>query len=197
MAPPGSAPLSPPVIAPVTVPFTAPATTPVAPPVNFSTFSIYINEISYDNDGTDSGEFIEVAHTGSIVGYFIVLYNGIGGASFDTKTSPTSTSAPDINGIQYSVFEFGNNGNQIGNPDEIALVDPNSSVVQFLTDEFTISASMSPAIGIALVDPNSTVVQFLSVGGSFAASDGPAKGMSSIDIGIMIRVPHRLISHFN
>ncbi len=37
---------------------------------------------------------------------------------------------------------------------------------------------------MALVDPSSNVVLFLSYEGSFAATDGPASGMTSVDIGV-------------
>jgi predicted extracellular nuclease len=114
-----------------------------------------INEIHYDNTGTDIGEFIEIAHTGSIAGFSVVLYNGNGGAVYSTTTVPTSTSLPDGNGVQYSVYAYPVDGIQNGSPD-----------------------------GIALVDPNNAVVQFLSYEGTFTAVGGPANGMTSIDIGI-------------
>ena len=39
---------------------------------------VFINEIHYDNDGTDVGEFIEIAGPAgtSLSGWKIVLYNG-------------------------------------------------------------------------------------------------------------------------
>jgi len=48
--------------------------------------SIFINEIHYDNTGTDAGEAIEVAGPAGtdLTGWSIVLYNGSGGASYDT-----------------------------------------------------------------------------------------------------------------
>ena len=103
-----------------------------------------INEFHYGNSGTDTGEFIEIAHTGSIAGFSIVLYNGNGQLSYRTTTSPVDSS-----GIQYSVYEYASNGIHNGNPD-----------------------------GIALVYPNNTVVEFLSYGGSFNAIGGPANGMT-------------------
>src|SRR5688500_1703162 len=49
--------------------------------------SVFINEIHYDNTGTDAGEAIEVAGPAgtNLTGWSIVLYNGAGGASYDTK----------------------------------------------------------------------------------------------------------------
>lgn len=38
--------------------------------------------------------------------------------------------------------------------------------------------------GIALVDPDGAVVEFLSYEGLFTAADGPAIGRTSVDIGV-------------
>ena len=48
-----------------------------------ATPAAWINEIHYDNDGSDQGEFIEVASTPGldVTAYTVVLYNGNGGAS--------------------------------------------------------------------------------------------------------------------
>src|SRR5574338_37713 len=49
--------------------------------------SVFINEIHYDNTGTDAGEFIEIAGPAGtdLSGYQLVLYNGAGGAPYDTR----------------------------------------------------------------------------------------------------------------
>src|SRR5687767_7158655 len=48
--------------------------------------SVFINEIHYDNTGTDAGEAIEIAGPAGtdLSGWSIVLYNGAGGAPYDT-----------------------------------------------------------------------------------------------------------------
>ncbi|MBU0781385.1 MAG: cadherin-like domain-containing protein, partial [Alphaproteobacteria bacterium] len=48
--------------------------------------TVFISEIHYDNAGADTGEFIEVAGTAGtdLTGWSLVLYNGNGGASYDT-----------------------------------------------------------------------------------------------------------------
>lgn len=48
--------------------------------------TVFINELHYDNTGTDSNEFVEIAWPAgtSLAGYSIVLYNGSGGAVYDT-----------------------------------------------------------------------------------------------------------------
>ena len=51
-----------------------------------ATSDVFINEFHYDNGGTDSGEFVEVANPAGadMTGWSVVLYNGNGGASYDT-----------------------------------------------------------------------------------------------------------------
>ncbi len=49
---------------------------------------VFINEIHYDNVGTDAGEAIEVAGTAGtdLTGWSLVLYNGSGAASYDSDS---------------------------------------------------------------------------------------------------------------
>jgi uncharacterized protein len=118
---------------------------------------VFINEIHYDNAGTDSGEAIEIAGSAGtdLTGWSIVLYNGSGGAPYNTKL--LSGVIPDqLKGFGTLVFPYPQDGIQNSGPD-----------------------------GIALVDPSSNVLQFLSYEGSFIAVGGPANGMQSTDIGVM------------
>jgi predicted extracellular nuclease len=116
----------------------------------------FINEFHYDNDGTDVGEFIEVvALAGTdLTGWSIVLYNGSGGASYDTDLLSTATRTT-VDGRDFYVLNYPTNSVQNGSPD-----------------------------GIALVDNNGNVVQFLSYEGTFTATNGPAAGQLSTDIGV-------------
>ena len=117
--------------------------------------TVFINEIHYDNAGSDTGEAIEIAGpAGSdLSGWSLVLYNGNGGAPYNTIG--LSTTIPDLgNGIGVVAVNLPSNGLQNGSPDGIALVD------------------------------DTTVVQFLSYEGSFTAVGGPADGMTSEDIGV-------------
>lgn len=117
---------------------------------------VFINEIHYDNDGTDTGEAIEIAGPAGtdLTGWTLVLYNGNGGGAYNT-IGLDITLGDNGAGFGTHVFLFGTNGVQNGAPD-----------------------------GMALVDDTATVVQFLSYEGSFAATDGPANGMTSTDIGV-------------
>jgi hypothetical protein len=126
--------------------------------------TIFINEIHYDNAGTDTGEAIEIAGPAGtdLTGWSIVRYNGANGLVYTTPTADPSGSdvlsgtIPNAGGgYGFVVINYLVNGIQNGDPD-----------------------------GIALVDNNSNVVQFLSYEGSFTALDGPAAGLTSMDIGV-------------
>ncbi|MFZ6031409.1 MAG: endonuclease/exonuclease/phosphatase family protein [Chloroflexota bacterium] len=114
----------------------------------------FINEIHYDNDGTDVNEGVEIAGPAGLdlSGWSLVAYNGNGGASYSTIS--LSGSLPDLqNGYGTIFFPVG--GLQNGAPD-----------------------------GIALVAPGDVVSQFLCYEGTFVATDGPANGMTCVDIGV-------------
>lgn len=114
---------------------------------------IFINEIHYDNSGTDAGEFIEIAGpAGSdLTGWSLVLYNGSNSQTYDTQ-SLTGSIADEQNGYGTVVVNFPVNGLQNGAPDGVALVDNNGNVVQFLSYEGTITAANGPAAGMTSTD---------------------------------------------
>ncbi|MFC3414692.1 DUF5689 domain-containing protein [Algoriphagus hitonicola] len=116
---------------------------------------VFINEIHYDNSGTDTGEEIEIAGPAGtdLTGWSIVLYNGSNGSNYNTRNL-SGTISDSGNGFGFISETYPTNGIQNGGPDGIALVN------------------------------NGTVVQFLSYEGSFEAVGGPADGMSSVDIGV-------------
>lgn len=115
---------------------------------------VWINEIHYDNTGSDTGEFVEVAGVAGtdLSEYAIALYNGNGGGSYDGLT--LSGIIPDQeNG--YGTIAFSWSGIQNGAPDGLALY--------------------STTLGL---------IQFLSYEGSFVGSGGVADGVASVDIGV-------------
>lgn len=116
--------------------------------------TVFINEIHYDNTGTDIDEAIEIAGPAGtdLTGWRVVLYNGNGGASYDTIN--LSGTIPDQNN-GFGTLSFLRAGIQNGAPD-----------------------------GLALVNDTDTVVQFLSYEGAFTAGGGPADGLLSSDIGV-------------
>jgi TRAP-type uncharacterized transport system substrate-binding protein len=91
--------------------------------ISLAQTTVFINEIHYDNSGTDSGEAIEIAGPAGtdLTGWSIVLYNGSNGSSYNTAT--LSSTIPDqSNGYGTIVVNYPTNGIQNGAPDGIALV---------------------------------------------------------------------------
>ena len=87
-----------------------------------ATASPFINEIHYDNTGSDSGEAVEVAGPAGtdLTGWNVALYNGNGGAEYDTIA--LSGTIPDQDS-GYGTLSFPRAGIQNGSPDGLALVD--------------------------------------------------------------------------
>lgn len=115
--------------------------------------TVWINEIHYDNSGTDINEGIEIAGPAGtdLSCYRLIEYNGNGGAEGGTTT--LSGLIPD-EGCGYGAIWFPISGLQNGDPDGIVLYNSCTS----------------------------TVIQFLSYDGSFTATSGVANGMLSTDI---------------
>lgn len=112
--------------------------------------AVFINELHYDNTGTDVGERIEVAGPAgtSLAGWSIVLYNGSDGRPYDTL--PLAGALPDHCG-GHGTAVVAPNQIQNGDPDGLALVD-NGTVVQFLSYEGSFTAVAGPAQGMTSVD---------------------------------------------
>jgi len=143
------------------------------PPAN-----VFINEINYDPDGTDTGEFIEIAGLSGtdLTGWSLVLYNGNGGAAYNTQAL-SGVLADSANGFGFRSIGYPTNGIQNGAPDGIALVDPNGRVIQFLSYEGLMTGTGGPANGLTSTDigvfqasaPVGTSLQLVGAGSS--ASD--------------------------
>lgn len=121
--------------------------------------TIFINEIHYDNTGTDAGESVEIAGPAGtdLTGWSIVRYNGNGGAVYTSPAviSPLTGVIPDLGGGFGVVVETYNvDGLQNGAPDGLALAN------------------------------GTTLVQFISYEGSFTGVGGVADGVTSTDIGV-------------
>ena len=131
------------------------ALAPLSSPVSAQTGSagLFVNEIHYDNSGTDVDEAIEVAGPAGtdLAGWRLVLYNGNGGAVYDT-TDLSGTIPDQQSGYGTLVFTYPTNGIQNGSPDGVALVDPTDAVVQFLSYEGTFTAVGGPADGLTSTD---------------------------------------------
>lgn len=111
---------------------------------------VWINEIHYDNEGADLNEGVEIAGPAGtdLSGWQVVLYNGNGGSSYDTKTLSGIIVDQD-NG--FGTFWVELPGMQSG-PDGIALIDKAGQVIQFLSYEGAFSASNGPANGMTAID---------------------------------------------
>jgi hypothetical protein len=118
--------------------------------------SVFINELHYDNDGTDAGEFVEIAGPAGtdLTGWSLVLYNGSSTSLAPYQTVPLSGVLADAgDGFGFTVVLTP--GLQNGSPD-----------------------------GLALVNAGGDVVEFLSYEGTFVAAGGAADGLLSTDIGV-------------
>ena len=112
----------------------------------------FLAELHYDNDGADSGEFVEVqvpAGT-STAGWSVVLHNGSGGAAYSTLALPAVTAPAGAPAV--AVLDYPANGIQNGSPDGVALVDQTGAVVEFLSYEGTFTAVGGAANGTASTD---------------------------------------------
>ncbi|WP_439151887.1 HYR-like domain-containing protein [Winogradskyella sp.] len=109
----------------------------------------WINEFHYDNSGSDTGEFVEVAANFDASAYKLYLYNGSsssGSSYFDTVLG-TGTEA---GGVYYYVIPTA--GIQNGAPDGIALADASDVLVQFLSYEGAFTGVGGPADGVMSTD---------------------------------------------
>lgn len=137
----------------------------------------WINEFHYDNAGSDTGEFIEIAGPAglNLSGYSLVLYNGNGGGAYGTLNL-TGTFADQANGFGVLSFSYPANGIQNGAPDGLALIGPGGVVIEFISYEGTMVATDGPAAGVTSVD----------VG---VSEDGAATGTSIARVGQGIEGP--------
>lgn len=122
--------------------------------IAFANTIVFVNEIHYDNAGTDANEGIEIVGLAGtdLTGWQVVPYNGNGGTSY----SPIALSGA----IPASCGSYG------------VISVPIPSIQNGAPD------------GVALIDSAGQVVQFLSYEGIFTATNGPASGLASADIGV-------------
>jgi hypothetical protein len=113
-----------------------------------SAVPVFINELHYDNIGTDAGEAIEIAGPAGtdLSGWDLGLYNGSGGAPYSILNL-SGVISNQQNGFGTLAFTFPSNGIQNGSPDGLALVNSSSAVQQFLSYEGIFTATSGPATG--------------------------------------------------
>ncbi|WP_347302537.1 Calx-beta domain-containing protein [Croceibacterium sp. TMG7-5b_MA50] len=130
----------------------------IAPPATLA--NIWINELHYDDIGTDIDELVEIAGIAGtdLTGYTVVFYNGSNGADAAVSYRTLALSGViDDEGEGYGALAFPLPVNAIQN---------------------------GAADGLALIGPDGTVLEFLSYEGVITAADGPAAGLTSIDMGV-------------
>ncbi len=118
----------------------------------------WINEIHYDNAGSDENEFVEViiedAASYSLGDFTVTLYNGNNGGFYDSQSLNNFTVGSSVD--NFTIYYYAFSSIQNGAPDGLAL---------------SYQSSVIPG-------------QFLSYEGSMTASDDVASGMTSTDIGV-------------
>ena len=119
---------------------------------------VFINEIHYDNDSLDVGEFVEIVvgpgYSNDLSSIELVLYNGNSGRTYNSTRTLDNFMQGTICDSCHHIFYSEISGIQNGAPDGMALI----------------------------VD--GVVKQFISYEGSFTATNGPASGTTSNDIGV-------------
>ena len=119
--------------------------------------AVFINELHYDNEGTDAGEGVEIAGPAgtNLSAYALYLYNGGTGATYSSPVGLTGT-IPNQGGTGFGAVWFPVAGIQNGDPDGVALVQ--------------------------IIGP--VVVQRFAYDGSFTAANGPGSNLLFSDIGV-------------
>ncbi|GAB3350435.1 endonuclease [Lysobacter tyrosinilyticus] len=142
---------------------------------------VFINEIHYDNTGSDTGERIEVVATAgeSLGTYRIYLYNGATPSAatyYDNDLLPAGSNVTCGGSVRIATLSYAANGIQNGAPDAIALVNGSGQVVQFLSYEGTVTGSNGPAAGRTSTNlpvsedesPSNTSLQLGGTGSGYA-----------------------------
>jgi len=140
--------------------------------------AVFINEIHYDNTGSDTGERIEVVATAgeSLGTYRIYLYNGATPSAatyYDNDPLPAGSTVTCGGGgsVRIATLSYAANGIQNGAPDAIALVNGSGQLVQFLSYEGTVTGANGPAAGrnstdLPVAENESPTNTSLQLGGS-------------------------------
>lgn len=170
----------------------SPPPTPAIPP--------WINEIHYDNVGSDEGEGFEIAGPAGtdLSGFRVLHYNGNGGGVIDSV---------DLSGVLadtgsgYGFLFFEQSPLQNGPADGLALIAPGGDVLEFFSWEGVVTATSGEALGLTSTDlgvAESSVTSSLeslarvgwgSTGGDFAWEAGTAESPGEVNPGQFLVVP--------
>jgi len=110
-----------------------------------------INEIHYDNAGTDVGEFVEVrVGAGQDVSGLLLEFYRDDGTVYDSRSLPDAPASSE-GGFDYYLVEMPVNGIQNGAADGIALSN-NGRLIELLSYEGTLTATEGTAAGVTSTD---------------------------------------------
>lgn len=132
---------------------------------------VYINEFHYDNSGSDTGEFVEVAGPAGtdLSTYTITLYNGGDNLKYHTLTLSGTI---DDEGAGNGAVSFIISSIQNGAPDGISLSNSSSTSVQFLSYEGTITAADGDSNSVLSVDIGTNENSSTPIGYSLEYNEG-------------------------
>ena len=105
-----------------------------------------------------------------MTGWTLELYNGSNGTVYSTITLSGSI---DDEGAGYGAVNFLESGIQNGAPDGLALIDNNSTVIQFLSYEGTLTATSGTANGMTSTDIGVSETSSTPTGDSLQLTNGP------------------------
>lgn len=117
----------------------------------------WINEIHYNNTGTDQGEFIEVviedASSFNLADFEISLYNGNNSEVYDTKSLDQYSEGATSENFTLYYYMYPENGIQNGDEDGMALSYQGTLIEgQFLSYQGTLTGANGPAAGVTSDD---------------------------------------------
>ena len=112
---------------------------------------VFVNEIHYDNKGSDRDEGIEIAAPAGtdLEGWQLILYDGRAGKPYASVALHGQIVDA---GDGYGFSSVGRRGMQNGAPDGLALVDGSGDLLQFLSYEGVFTATAGVAAGLTSTD---------------------------------------------
>lgn len=127
---------------------------------------IWINEIDYDQPGTDNAEFVEIAITDAMLAsadgtnstLVIEFFNGSSGSTTDDEYSQFGfgdlTFGSATGGVNFYSLNLGTNGLQNGDPDGLGISLDNGTQLELLSYEgsFTVQGPSSVWDGVVTTD---------------------------------------------
>lgn len=133
------------------------------------------NEVHYDNERSDVGEFVEIRTNAGdkVAGLLLELVNGSNGSVYDTVdlAADTRVTKTTDGTFDYYVVDFASNGLQNGGPDGFAL-SYNGTVLEFLSYEGTIQATAGAAQGQTSTDIGVSETNATPIGQSLQRGEG-------------------------